>query len=106
MSSARWLGVHRVAQAIVASEPGITKDRLAHDVACRFGLVSERSAHHAEDFSIRFVTARGASGNNCVLSLAALRRRDHIPFLVCILRSSGTDTLLANSTFIEKAKTA
>lgn len=44
----------------------------------------------------------GTSFSNVVLSLSALRQFDDRPFVVCIVRPSTIDFLLANSTFLKK----
>ena len=54
------------------------------------------------DFSIRFSEAAAASFANTVIGLSTLQKYDHLPFVVCVVRPSGVQLLLANSTLIDK----
>ncbi|MGD0898482.1 MAG: hypothetical protein ABR915_11640 [Thermoguttaceae bacterium] len=82
--------------------PGCTKDALAKATAARFGLTRERSVYTGRDFSVRFSTASGASFSNVVISLSALKKYDHLPFVVCVVRPNGVQPLLANATLLKK----
>ena len=82
--------------------PGCAKDSLARATATRFGLVRERSVFTGRDFSIRFSTASGGSFSNVVISLSTLKKYDHLPFIVCVVRPRGVEPLLANATFLKK----
>lgn len=84
------------------NHPGCSKDELARATASQFDLQKARSVYFRPEFAIRFSTARGVSFSNVVLSLSALRMYDHTPFLVCIVRSTGIELLMANSTLLKK----
>jgi hypothetical protein len=86
----------------VEEHPGCSKDALAKATASRFGLAKERSVHAGPDFSIRFSTASGDSFSNVVISISVLKRYDHLPFIVCVVRLHGVQLLLANATFLKK----
>ncbi len=82
--------------------PGCAKDALAKATANYFALVKERSVYTGPDFSIRFSTASGASFSNVVISLSAIKKYDHRPFVVCVVRPHGIQPLLANTTCLKK----
>lgn len=102
MSIDRWLTVHDVAQEFAMKDAGIKKEELAQRVSDRFALSADRSVFYADDMAVRFSHASGQTFSNCVVSLSVIRKYDDRPFLVCILRPSGIETLIANSTFISK----
>jgi hypothetical protein len=99
----RWLTFHGAATEVHRKDPGISKDSFAQTLAGRFGLEVSRSVFHAEDFAVRFCYSNDAGFSNCVISLATLKKYDDRPFLVCLLKPSGVQTFLANSTLIKKA---
>jgi hypothetical protein len=72
-------------------------------LAGRFELQKARSVYYADDFAVRFSYSADAGFSNCVISLSTLKTFDDRPFLVCLLKPSGVQTLLANSTMINKA---
>lgn len=95
----------RVCQFILryrAEHPDAQKDEIAAATAQRFGLKSARKVYVGRDFAIRFSHASGASFSNVVLSLSALRPFDDRPFVVCVVRPSSVEFLLANATFLKK----
>ncbi|OHB69128.1 MAG: hypothetical protein A2V70_10870 [Planctomycetes bacterium RBG_13_63_9] len=108
MEGEKQAGVNPLSQLVAflreyaRKHPGCTKDALAKATATRFGLVKERSVYAGSDFSIRFSTASGASFSNVVISLSALKKYDHLPFIVCVVRPSGVQPLLTNATFLKK----
>jgi hypothetical protein len=89
-------------ESYAAHHPGCSKDELTRVTASQFGLKNERSVYHRPEFAIRFSAARGPAFSNTVLSLSALRKYDHTPFVVCIVRPTGIELLLANTTFLKK----
>lgn len=99
----RWLTFHEAAVRLHSQEPGISKERFAEVLAGRFELRKARSVYHADDFAVRFCYSADAGFSNCVISLSTLKTFDDRPFLVCLLKPSGVQTLLANSTMINKA---
>lgn len=82
--------------------PSSQKDAIAAATAKEFALGLSRSVYVGPDFALRFSHASGTSFSNVVLSLSALRRFDDRPFVVCIVRPSVVEFLLANSTFLKK----
>ncbi len=82
--------------------PGCTKEAISKATADHFSLTKKRSVYTCPSFSIRFSTAKKASFSNVVLSLSVLREYDHLPFIVCVVRPTGVELLLANSTFLKK----
>lgn len=82
--------------------PGCSKDDVAKAVARQFGLRVERSVYVGSDFAVRFSSAAGSSFSNTVLSLSALSKYDHLPVIVCVIRPTGAQLVLANSTLIDK----
>jgi hypothetical protein len=89
-------------QQFASQHPRCSKDAVATAVARQFGLRTERCVYIGPDFAVRFSKASGPSFSNTVLSLSVLRKYDHLPFVVCVVRSTGVQLLLANSTFIDK----
>lgn len=81
---------------------GCSKEELARVVAAKFELTKQRSVYRGRDFAVRFSYASGQSFANVVLSLAALSKYDALPMIVCVVRPSGVELLLANSTFLRK----
>jgi hypothetical protein len=69
----------------------------------RFGLEKwGRSVYHRSEFAIRFSTANVKSFSNTVLGLSTLQKFDHLPFIVCLVRTGSIELLLANTTFLKK----
>ncbi len=89
-------------QRFTQANPGCSKDVVAKAVATEFGLQKERSVYAGDHFSVRFSTASGASFSNVVISLSALSKYDHLPFVICIVRPTGVQLLLANTTLLKK----
>ncbi len=89
-------------ETYVQNHPGCSKDKLALVTAAQFGLQKERSVYFHPEFAIRFSFASGESFSNVVLSLSALQRYDHTPFLVCVVRPTGVQLLMANTTLLKK----
>ena len=95
----------RVCQFILhyrAERPHSQKDEIAAATALQFGLKSARKIYVGRDFALRFSHAGGSSFSNVVLSLSALRPFDDRPFVVCVVRPSSIEFLLANTTFLKK----
>ncbi len=99
----RWLTFHNAAVELHRTNPQIDKENFARQLAQRFGLERARSVFHANDFAVRFCYSDDAGFSNCVISLSTLKNFDDRPFLVCLLKPSGVETFLANSTMINKA---
>ena len=99
----RWLTFHDAAVEIHQKDPQIDKENFARVLAERFGLQKARSVFYADDFAARFCYSADAGFSNCVISLSTLKNFDDRPFLVCLLKPSGVETFLANSTMINKA---
>lgn len=68
----------------------------------KFGLSKKRSVYQSSEFYLRFCEANQASFSNVVLSLSALKECDDKPFVVCIVRPSGLEFLLSNTTLLKK----
>jgi hypothetical protein len=95
----------RVCQFILryrTEHPDSQKDEIAAITADQFGLRLARKVYAGRDFAIRFSHASGSSFSNVVLSLSALKPFDDRPFVVCVVRPSSTEFLLANTTFLKK----
>ncbi len=86
----------------VRDHPGCAKDALAKATANRFGLVLDRKVFVGPDYAIRFSIAKGKSFPGTVTGLRNIRKYDHLPFIVCVVRPSGIQLLLANATFVKK----
>jgi len=85
-----------------AQHPSSQKDAIAAATAREFALALSRKVYVGPDFALRFSHASGTTFSNVVLSLSALRQLDDRPFVVCIVRPSTIEFLLANSTFLKK----
>ncbi|MFG3493931.1 hypothetical protein [Streptomyces sp. NPDC047886] len=68
-----------------------------------FRPLRARSVFVGDGYGVRFSEARTGSFSNTVLSLSALRSHDARPFVVVVVRDTGLEFLLANSTFLKKA---
>jgi hypothetical protein len=99
----RWLTFHAAAVEVHRKAPRIDKESFARTLAEWFGLEKARSVFYADDFAVRFCYSADAGFSNCVISLSTLKNFDDRPFLVCLLKPSGVETFLANSTMINKA---
>jgi hypothetical protein len=89
-------------EGYVAGHPRCSKEELSNVVAKEFELQKERKVYVCRDFAVRFSSASGPSFSNVVLSLSALQKYDTIPFVICIVRPSGAEFVLANSSFLKK----
>ena len=90
--------VHQYAK----QHPGCSKDAVAKAVARRFILRQDRSVFHGDQFTVRFSYSSKPSFSGTVCGLARLQKYDHLPFVVCVVRPTGVQLLLANSTLIDK----
>jgi len=99
----RWLTFHDAAVEVHLKNPQIDKERFARTLAAQFELEKARSVFYADDFAVRFCYSADAGFSNCVISLSTLKNFDDRPFLVSLLKPSGVQTFLANSTMINKA---
>jgi len=80
----------------------LKKDEIAKAVATKFQLNKSRSVYWGDHFAIRFSSAKTKSFSNTVLGLSTLKKYDHLPFIVCVVRRDECEFLLANSTFLKK----
>ena len=68
----------------------------------RFKLVKDRSVYSCDEFAIRFSVSETSSFSNTVLSLSALQKYDHLPFIVVLITRESIQCFLANSTCLKK----
>lgn len=88
---------------LIQTNNGINdKNRLADIVQKEFSLKKDRTVYYGDDFAIRFSKSEKRQVGNTVLSLSALQKYDHVPFIVCIVASTTNYMLLANTTFLKK----
>ncbi len=85
-----------------ADHPTADKAEIQTVAAKQFGLPKSRSVYEGPSFGLRFCEANQGSFSNVVLSLSALRNYDDKPFVICIVRPTGLEFLLANTTFLKK----
>ena len=98
----RWLTFHRIAVQVHQQNPSIDKSSFGGALASRFGLQLGRKVYYAEDFAVRFSFSAKAGFSNTVVGLREIKNFDDRPFLVCLLRPTEVQTLLANSSLIKK----
>jgi hypothetical protein len=98
----RWLTLHEIATAIFEENRTATKEQFVELVARRLDLVRDRSVFVADDLAVRFAYASHKAFSNTVVSLANIKKYDERPFLVCVLRPDGVETLLANASLIAR----
>jgi len=89
-------------QSYAKNHPGCSKVDIANATTAHFSLTKHRSVYHCPEYAIRFSTASGSSFSNVVLSLSTLQKYDHLPFVVCVVRPTGVELLMANTTFLKK----
>lgn len=84
--------------------PQLSKPTLEKLLIDKLRLRLERSVYCGENFALRISEVKGASTSfsNVVLSLSALLKYDNIPFVVCIVRDTTIDFLIANTSFLKK----
>ncbi|NLG87315.1 MAG: hypothetical protein GX489_08885 [Firmicutes bacterium] len=82
--------------------PQSSKGAVAAAVAAHFNLQKDRSLYVCSSFAVRFSYSSSSSFSNVVLSLKKLHQYDDIPVVVVVVRPTGVEFLLANSTFIKK----
>jgi hypothetical protein len=98
----RWLTFPEIAAAIFEENRTATKEQFAELVARRLDLTRDRSVFVADDLAVRFAYASRQAFSNTVVSFANIKKYDERPFLVCVLRPDGVETLLANASLIAK----
>lgn len=84
------------------ANPGSSKQDILLATVTHFDLEKHRKVYVSPNFAVRFSSAKGSSFSNTVLSLSALEAIDDRPFVVCIVRPTGVELLLANSTLLKK----
>ena len=94
--------IDRLTHVIEINNGIADKNKLAELVQKAFGLTQDRKVFYCNDFAIRFSKSESKRMSNTVLSLSALQKYDHIPFIVCIVASTANYLLLANTTFLKK----
>jgi len=82
--------------------PAATKEDIQRAIEKQFAVVQERSVYRLEDGALRFSAANVGSFSNVVLSLSTLRKYDHLPVVVAVVRPDDVEFLLANSTFLRR----
>ena len=89
-------------QSFASKHKGCSKKQITEAVKESFGLITSRSVYYCKEYAIRFSKASGSSFSNTVVSLSALKKYDDRPFIVCVVRPTEIELLLANSTFLKK----
>jgi hypothetical protein len=82
--------------------PSADKATIEAHFSAHSSTTKARSVYVGSDFSFRFSEANTGSFSNVVLSLSALMKYDTNPFIICIVRPTRLDFLLANSTFLKR----
>ncbi len=83
--------------------PAPGKVEIASACVERFGLRRSRSLYIGKDVALRFVAVTNPRGaNNTLLSLSALAKVDHVPFVICVVQPDAVDFALANSTLLRR----
>ncbi|MFI3303840.1 MAG: hypothetical protein SNF68_05140 [Rikenellaceae bacterium] len=86
-----------------AEVSGCRKEVVVKKCVERYNLTRDRSVYYCDSFAVRFCYTSGASFGNTVLSLSALQKYDHIPFLLVVVRLGRSSIVqLANTTFLKK----
>lgn len=78
------------------------KKQLSDLVIQEFSCVKDRSVFYTDFFAIRFSQAKTSNLGNTILSLSALQKYDHLPFIVCVVTPSKNYLFLSNTTFLSK----
>lgn len=78
------------------------KNLVAKKISNQFSLTRDRSVYFCKDFALRFSSSSSQNFSNTVLSLSALRKYDHIPFIVVLILPNKIVCLLANTTLLNK----
>ena len=81
------------------------KDKQLVALGLQIRRLREAKAISQEEVAVRFCYSAEAGFSNCVISLSTLKNFDDRPFLVCLLKPSGVETFLANSTMINRPVT-
>lgn len=84
------------------SNPNAKKGDLSSACCEALSLEKKGSVLFSDHLAVRFSKASGASFSNVVLSLSTLKKYDHLPFIVVVVRQESIEFLLANSTFLKK----
>ena len=84
------------------SNPNAKKGDLNSACCEALSLEKKGSVLFSDHLAVRFSKASGASFSNVVLSLSTLKKYDHLPFIVVVVRQESIEFLLANSTFLKK----
>lgn len=94
--------IERFAAFVSERDGAVDKDRLSAAAQQAFGLVRDRRVFYCPWFAVRFCRAASISFSNTVLSLSALQKYDHLPFIICLVTPAKNHLLLANTTFLKK----
>lgn len=79
-----------------------SKEAVTKAVAQQFQLRADRKVYVGAEFVVRFCWSSKESFPGTVLGLSILRKYDHVPAIVCVVRPTRIELLLANSTLIDK----
>ena len=80
------------------AHPNCSKEQIQKATAQEFSL-EKKSVYSCAEFALYFASVQGTTFANTVRSLSTLRKYDHIPFIVCVVRPNRVELMLANSTF-------
>lgn len=94
--------INAIIEFISDKDGKLNKSQLATLVQTEFRLIHDRSIYSSDHFAIRFNESRSNSFSNTVISLSALQKYDHIPFIVCLVTPQKNVLYLANTTFLLK----
>ena len=82
--------------------PSADKAAIEVHFSAHSGTTKARSVYVGSNFSLRFSEANTDSFSNVVLSLSALMNYDMNPLVICVVRPTRLDFLIANSTFLKR----
>lgn len=96
--------VHEFVQLIENNRGLNTKEEMIETVSKQFPLVKEgRTLYHTPFFAVVFCYSKNKSFSNVVLSLSKLKKYDHIPcFVVLVKRDLDNAIYMMNTTFLDK----
>ena len=85
-----------------AAHPESDKQEIQSAFAAQFSPRKQRTVFVGAHFAMRFCHAGGESFSNTVLALSQLKKVDDLRVVVCVVRPTRLDFMLANTTLLSK----